>query len=132
MNRQLLALSEKTASRLRAKELVAGTVQVKIRQSDFSTFTRQRALRPPGNGTDQLYQAATALLADWLVDNPGARIRLLGVGGSDLANDAQPDLFAPKVTSGGTQLDQTVDEIRDRFGNLSVGRARTLDSDQIR
>ncbi len=131
MNRQLLRLSERTAGRLRAKELVAGTVQVKIRQSDFSTFTRQRALRPPGNGTDQLYEAAKGLLADWLLDYPGARIRLLGVGGSDLADDAQPDLFAPEV-AGGTELDQTVDEIRDRFGKLFVGRARTLDSDQIR
>ena len=132
MNRQLLRLSERTASRLRAKELVAGTVQVKIRQSDFSTFTRQRALRPPGNSTDQLYEAAKGLLADWLLDNPGAHIRLLGVGGSELARDAQPDLFAPEVAAGGTRLDQTVDEIRDRFGNMSVGRARTLDSDQIR
>ena len=132
MNRELLRLSERTASRLRAKELVAATVQVKIRQSDFTTFTRQRVLRPPGNSTDQLYEAAKGLLADWLLDYPGARIRLLGVGGSDLANDAQPDLFAPEVAAGGTQLDQTVDEIRDRFGKLSVGRARTLDSDQIR
>ncbi len=132
MNRQLLRLSERTASRLRAKELVAGTVQVKIRQSDFSTFTRQRALRPPGNSTDQLYEAAKGLLADWLLDNPGAHIRLLGVGGSELARDAQPDLFAPEMTAGGTRLDQTVDEIRDRFGNMSLGRARTLDSDQIR
>jgi len=132
MNRQLLRLSEKTASRIRAKELVAGTVQVKIRQADFSTFTRQRALRPPGNGTDQLYDAAKGLLHDWLLDFPGARIRLLGVGGSDLSKDAQPDLFAPEVAAGGTQLDQTVDEIRDRFGSLSVGRARTLDPDQIR
>ena len=132
MNRQLLALSERTASRLRAKELVAATVQVKIRQSDFSTFTRQRALCPPGNGTNQLYEAAKGLLAGWLLDYPGARVRLLGVGGSDLANDVQPDLFAPEVAAGGPQLDQTVDEIRDRFGNLSVGRARTLDTDQIR
>ena len=91
-----------------------------------------RALRPPGNGTKQLYEAAKGLLADWLLDYPGARVRLLGVGGSDLANDVQPDLFAPEVAAGGPQLDQTVDEIRDRFGNLSVGRARTLDSDQIR
>ena len=60
------------------------------------------------------------------------RIRLLGVGGCDLSNDAQPDLFAPEVAAGGTQLDQAVDEIRDRFGSLSVGRASTLDPDQIR
>lgn len=132
MNRQLLRLSERTTSRLRSRELVAGTVQVKIRQADFSTFTRQRALRPPGNGTDQIYEAAKGLLHDFLLQYPGARIRLLGVGGSDLTRDAQPDLFAPAVPAGGTQLDQTVDEIRDRFGKLSVGRARTLDSDQIR
>jgi DNA polymerase-4 len=132
MHRALLSLSERTASRLRAKELVAGTVQVKIRQADFTTFTRQRSLRPPASGTDQLYEAAKGLLADWLLEYPGARVRLLGVGGSDLANDAQPDLFAPEVTAGGPRLDQTVDEIRERFGKLSVGRARTLDSDQIR
>jgi len=132
MHRQLLRLCEKTASRLRAKELVAGTLQVKIRQADFSTFTRQRAMRPPGCSTDQLYEAAKGLLADWLADRPGAHIRLLGVGGSDLVKDAQPDLFAPQLAAGGTQLDQTVDEIRDRFGNLSVGRARTLDPGQIR
>ena len=132
MNRQLLRLSERTASRIRAKELVAGTVQVKIRQADFSTFTRQRALRPPGNSTDRFYEAAKGLLRDWLHEFPGARIRLLGVGGSDLSKDAQPDLFAPEVATGGTQLDQAVDDIRDRFGNLSVGRARTLDPDQIR
>lgn len=132
MRRQLLRLSEKTASRLRAKELVAGTVQVKIRQSDFSTFTRQSALKPPANSTETLYKAATILLDDWLAEYPGARIRLLGVGGSSLARDAQPDLFAPQVPAGGTQLDQTVDEIRGRFGDTSLGRARTLDTDQIR
>ena len=132
MRRQLLRLSEKTASRLRAKELVAGTVQVKIRQSDFSTFTRQSALKPPANSTETLYKAATVLLDDWLAEYPGARIRLLGVGGSALVRDAQPDLFAPQVSAGGTQLDQTVDEIRGRFGDTSLGRARTLDTDQIR
>lgn len=132
MNRELLRLSEKTATRLRARSLVAGTIQVKIRRSDFSTNTRQRAMRPPGNGTDQLYEAARELLAAWLDDNPGARVRLLGVGGSDLVDDAQPDLFATRADPGGTQLDRTADEIRDRFGKLSLSRARTLDRDQFR
>ena len=132
MHRHLLRLAERTAGRLRAKELVAGTVQVKIRQADFTTYTRQRALRPPGNGTDTIYQASVKLLDDWLAEFPGSRVRLLGVGGSELARDAQPDLFTPVATTGGSQLDQTVDEIRDKFGDLSLGRARTMDSDQIR
>jgi hypothetical protein len=89
-------------------------------------------LRPPGNGTDQIYKTAKGLLRDWLAEYPGARVRLLGVGGSELVKDAQPDLFAADVSAGGLQLDQTVDSIRDRFGDLSLGRARTMDRDQIR
>ena len=131
MSRELLRLTERTATRLRRKSLLAGTVQVKIRQSDFSTFTRQRSLHPPANGTDQLYAVATALLNVWLAENPGARIRLLGVGGSELTSVDQPDLFDADVEASGSQLDQAVDRIRDRFGSLSLERARTLKKGQI-
>jgi len=127
MERQLLRLAERASGRLRKAQLAAGTVQVKIRQSDFQTFTRQKSLQPPGNGTDQIFEMARALLRGWLAKNPGARIRLLGVGGSSLAPAAQDDLFAGQDAAPGTDMDRTVDEIRDRFGNTSVGRARTLD-----
>lgn len=132
MHRHLLQLAERTAGRLRAKDLVAGTVQIKIRQADFTTCTRQRALRPPGNGTETIYQAAIKLLDEWLAEFPGIPVRLLGVGGCELARDAQPDLFAPELPAGGSQLDQAVDRIRDKFGDLSLGRARSMDPGQIR
>lgn len=124
MERQLLRLTERTATRLRKADLAAGTVQIKIRQSDFSTFTRQRRVRPPANGTDQIYAVARELLGGWLSRNPGAKIRLLGVGGSDLAPAEQRDLFVSGETE--TVIDKTVDEIRDRFGVDVLGRARTL------
>jgi DNA polymerase-4 len=132
MDKQLLALAERTASRIRAKQLVAGTVQVKIRQADFTTFTRQRALRPPGHGTDQIYQTARALLHQWLSEHPGAEIRLLGVGGSELSGAEQRDLFAGEETLQSSSVDEAVDGIRNRFGKSSVNRARTLDPGQIR
>ena len=132
MQKHLLRLSERTASRLRAKELVAGTVQVKIRQADFTTFTRQCALRPPANGTETLYRTACRLLDDWLAEHPGLRVRLLGVGGSDLVRDAQPDLFSTDNRASANELDQAVDRIRERFGNASLARARAMDSGQIR
>jgi DNA polymerase-4 len=131
MRRQLLRLCERTASRLRAKELVAGTVQLKIRRADFTTFTRQCALRPPANGTETLYATALKLLDDWLAEFPDSLIRLLGVGGSELSKDSQPDLFAPSVTRGGAGVDEAVDRIRERFGDTSLGRARTLDPDHF-
>ena len=128
MERELLRLTERTSQRLRKAGLAAATVQVKIRQSDFSTFTRQQRLTPPGNGTDQLYVIARGLLSKWLEENPGARIRLLGIGGSRLVEAGQADLFASADASSGAPIDKTVDEIRDRFGDTAVGRARTLDS----
>ena len=125
MERELLRLTERTAARLRKAGLAAATVQVKIRQSDFKTCTRQRRVQPAVNGTDSVFAVARDLLGTWLGSNPGARIRLLGVGGSDLAPAEQPDLFADSNPT--TAVDEAVDRIRDRFGADVLGRARTLD-----
>ena len=127
MEQQLLRLAERTSGRLRKAALAAGTVQVKIRRSDFKTFTRQRRLRPPGNGTDQIYAVARELLSDWLHGNPDARVRLLGVGCSKLSPAEQRDLFGEEDAGRASDFDRAVDEIRDRFGRDAVSRARTLD-----
>jgi len=127
MNRELLRLADRTATRLRKSSLGAGTVQLKIRRADFSTCTRQRSVKPPANGTDQIYQVAMELLNTWLASNTGAKIRLLGVSGSNLAPAGQPDLFDSDLRHSSSAIDGTVDEIRQKFGSLSVSRAKTLD-----
>ena len=127
MEKELLRLTERTATRLRKAGLCAGTVQLKIRRADFTTFTRQKTIKPPANGTDQIYAATRELLSAWLASNPGARVRLLGVGGSKLAPGEQADLFADEPSQNASAIDETVDEIREKFGSLSVGRAKTLD-----
>ncbi len=132
MHRELLRLTDRCATRLRRKQLFAGNVQLKVRQSDFTTFTRQRALTPPTNGTRALYETAMALLETWLREHPGQAIRLLGVGGSELAAAGQADLFETQSDRGSNVLDSTVDEIRERFGTLSLERARSLDRDRFR
>ena len=126
MERELLHLTERTARRLRKAGLQAGIVQVKIRQADFSTCTRQRSLRPPGNGTEQIFAVARDLLAAWLSKHPGVRVRLLGVGGSRLSPVGQADLFGDRAKTAADAVDRTVDEIRDRFGAASLSRARVL------
>jgi len=127
MNRELLRLAERTAARLRKSSLSAGTIQLKIRRADFTTYTRQRSVNPPANGTDQIYGVAKELLNTWLASNPGAKVRLLGVGGNKLAPAEQADLFASDATQNTSVIDETVDEIREKFGSLSVGRAKTFD-----
>ena len=127
MERELLRLAETTAQRIRKSGLQAGTVQIKVRQSDFQTCTRQKSLRPPVHSTEQIYRVACALLGNWLEENPGTRVRLLGVGASKLSAAEQPDLFGDAAEPGVTAVDKAVDDIRDRFGNLSMARASTLD-----
>lgn len=127
MNRELLRLADRTSARLRKSSLAAGTVQIKIRRADFTTFTRQRSIKPPASGTDQIYAVARGLLDTWLASNPGARIRLLGVGAGKLAPAEQADLFASDVAENASVIDETVDDIREKFGLLSVSRAKTLD-----
>jgi DNA polymerase-4 len=126
MDRELLALAETTAKRLRKSNLQAGTIQVKIRQSDFQTFTRQKSLQPPTNNTDQIFGIARELLTAWLEGNPDSRIRLLGVGSSKLSPAEQRDLFDFDDDSAQDGVDKALDDIQDRFGSASVGRARTL------
>lgn len=126
MDREILRLAERTASRLRKANLVAGTIQLKIRRDDFSTFTRQCAARPPTDGTDRIHALGRGLLHAWLAENPGARVRLLGVGGSNLSPSTQRDLFEQEDLRPDTSVDRAIDKVRDRFGSASVSRARTL------
>ncbi len=120
----LQRLAERTAGRLRKAGLSAGTVQVKIRRADFTTYTRQKSLGHPVNGTGEIYAVARSLLAAWLAEQPGAAIRLLGVGGSQLAPATQGDLFAADAEA--NTVDKALDEIRERFPGLDVGRARSF------
>ena len=66
-----------------------------------------------------------ALLERWLAAQPGAAVRLLGVGVSDLRMPQQADLFAdgPARVS---RLDSAIDGIRDRFGAGMLTRASLL------
>jgi DNA polymerase-4 len=125
---QLLHLADRTAARLRAHELIAGRVNVKIRRADFTTYTRQRAVAPPTQDTAVISAAARRLLEGWLTEQPHAAVRLLGVGVGDLQILHQADLFAapsappPK----GSRLDTAIDDIRDRFGTSMLTRASLL------
>ena len=122
---QLLRLADRAASRLRAHDLAAGTVSVKIRRGDFATFTRQRALAPPTQDRGIVSAIARALLEQWLAAQPDAAVRLLGVGVSDLQLLPQRDLFGGDSTPG-SRLDTAIDGIRDRFGSAMLTRASLL------
>jgi DNA polymerase IV len=120
---ELARLSDQTCARVRSKGLVAGCVAVKIRRHDFTTYTRQRHVAPPTNDSRTIAGIARELLERWLREQPKARLRLLGVGVSELAPADQLELFRPAGESATSQLDGTVDRIRGKFGNAALTRA---------
>ena len=125
LGRQLSGLADRAAARLRAHQLAAGRVTVKIRRDDFRTYTRQQLLEPPTQDTALVAATAQRLLQGWLRTQPNAAVRLLGVGVGDLQSLRQADLFssAPPRES---RLDTTIDGIRDRFGPGVLTRASLL------
>jgi DNA polymerase IV len=122
---QLLHLADRATSRLRAHKLAAGTVNVKIRRADFTTYSRQRGLGSPTQDTGVVSAAARTLLEEWLASQPGAAVRLLGVGVSGLQSAQQGDLFAGSP-AGSSRLDTAIDGIRGRFGEKLLTRASLL------
>jgi DNA polymerase-4 len=124
---ELVRLADKTCSRLRARELEASCVTVKIRRKDFVTYTRQRHFAPPTQETRVITAIATELLDAWLSGQPRSALRLLGVGVSELAPTSQLELFAVSQSAKNRELDATVDRIRDRFGKVALTRASALD-----
>jgi DNA polymerase-4 len=122
---QLTGLADRTAARLRAHDLAAGRVSVKILRADFTTQMRQRVLEPPTQDTAAICTMAHLLLSEWLVRDPDAAVRLLGVGAADLQRPRQSDLFLePRPKD--SRLDAAVDDIRDRFGSAALTRASSL------
>ena len=89
----LARLAELACERLRAKQLMAGCIGVKIRRHDFTTFTRQRAVAPPTHDGRTIANVARELLGRWLANTAGAKLRLLGVVLTDLSPASQLGLF---------------------------------------
>jgi len=126
LHAEIARLADQAGARLRAKELMAGCVTVKIRRKDFTTFTRQRHVAPPTQETKVIARIAAELLDTWLKAQPRAALRLLGVGVSELGPDVQPDLFAAPQSEKNRQLDAAVDRIRKKFGTVALKRASSL------
>ena len=124
---EIARLADRTCARLRAKDLVAGCVTVKIRRKDFTTYTRQRHFEPPTQETKVIARIAAELLDAWLKTQPRAALRLLGVGVGEIGPDVQPDLFAAPQTEKNKQLDAAVDQIRKKFGTVALKRASSLE-----
>ncbi len=124
LERTLLALSEGVAGRLRAGGVKARTIAVKVRDSSFTTVSRQRTLQEPTDQTEVIFAAARDLARPQL---RGIRVRLLGVGASHLGDGEQMSLFSAEDERR-RRATEAADAIRRRYGSKAIRRARLLGS----
>jgi DNA polymerase-4 len=123
IERTLLAMADGVSSRLRASGVKAGTVSVKIRDSSFRTITRQRTLPESTDLTEPIWKVAVDLARP---EVRGIKVRLVGVTASNLGSPDQLSLFERGEGGRRRRVVEAVDEIRRRFGERSLTRARLV------
>jgi DNA polymerase-4 len=119
-------LSEQVADRAKAKALSGRTVTLKLKTSAFHLITRRQSLTDPTQLTDRIYRAARDLFEHAANAGP---FRLIGVGISDLAPEAQADLSADLLDPEAARraaAERATDAIRARFGTEAIIKGRAL------
>lgn len=123
----LLALSVGVGRRLRRAGLSGPTVKLKLRWADFTTLTRQTTLDTATDQDSVIYQTACELFdAVWERRRP---VRLLGVGVTGLEETARQLSLWETPDAEERRLLETLDELRDRFGEGVVKRGSQLKDD---
>ena len=123
IERTVLGMADGVAWRLRAAGLKAATITLKLRDSSFTTITRQTGLDVPADLTEQIYDAALVLLRREL---HGQRIRLVGVTASNFREREQLAMFGDPDDPRRHQAAEALDVIRRKYGERAVTRARLV------
>ncbi len=125
-NKVLLALAETVGNRLRADEVQIEVIAVGIRYSDLSYVSHQKKLLSSTNLTAEIYKGACELFLDLWNGNP---IRHLGIHTSKVQDEdftRQLSMFDVTDYEKLARMDETVDDIRERFGIDALMRATFL------
>ncbi|MDP2929166.1 MAG: DNA polymerase IV, partial [Candidatus Omnitrophota bacterium] len=121
IERELAALSELVADRLREGKIKARTITLKIRLEGFHTYTRSVTLQESTNFTEDMIKAAQKLYGDFEVKE--RKVRLVGVRASNLSLTDEPDLFRARPSIKIESIHKAIDKIKARFGKSSISRA---------
>lgn len=125
LQRELLRLGEKVGRRLRNAGLAGRTVTLKVRFSSFRTVTRSSTLELPTDRTHDLVEIAGELLDGLRLER--ARVRLLGVGVSNLTEGSAARQLELDADRRWEDAERTADRLEERFGGPVVTYGALLD-----
>ncbi len=123
----IIAMAENLAFQLRQGDKLTACITVKIRYSDFNTYTLQKRI-PYSSNDNTLISIAKELFEK--LYNRRLLVRLVGVRCSHLVGGGhQINLFEDKVEN--LRLYQAMDKMRQRYGVNAVKRAKTMESNGL-
>lgn len=118
----LISLTEQLTYVLRNESRFATCLAIKIRYSNFETFTQQITV-PPTNADHILFPLIKKLFRK--AYQKGRPIRLIGVKLSQLSDESyQPGLFDDFEKS--NKLYKAIDALNNRFGRKTISKAATF------
>jgi DNA polymerase-4 len=121
VERTLLALCDKVASRLFRKKLRGRHITLKLRDEAFKTITRSRTLPQAVMAGEEIYREARDLLRGEKMQ--GRRVRLIGVSVSSFEEEQQLSLFEETVSGRKDKVEEVIAQVRQRFGKNAITRA---------
>jgi DNA polymerase-4 len=124
---ELLRVTERATRRLRDQELVARTISIKIRFSDFTTITRSKTIDLPTDSTQEIYEQVRRLFNGLALVR--SRVRLVGVRLENLESQEHlvEQLTLGSREKGWRQVDKALDRARRRFGGGALKPARLIE-----
>lgn len=125
LERHLWRLAEKLAARLRAQNLAAAGVVLKLKTASFALRTRTQRLHAPTALPDTLFAVARGLLAR---EADGTAFRLIGIGAAALAplDTADKGDLADPAAPRRAAAQAAIDKLREKFGADAIRRGRGL------
>ena len=114
----LLFLSQKLSLNLHSKKYMGRILTIKIRYSDFKTFTKRITLKNYTSAIFDIYKSSLNLLKE--VDLLRKKIRLLGlsVGGLKSSSMLENSLFKEEYK--GEKLTDAIEKISDKYGESKL------------
>ncbi len=119
--KELLALANKVARRMRQEWLQGRTVTLKVKYSDFVLITRSATLPKPTDDASEIYSNVCTLLNKTALGKKP--VRLLGISLSQLVNskmEGQLSLFLEDRASKRRELNTAMDSICEKFGDKAI------------
>jgi len=115
----LLQITELVTYRLRKWELLANTVSVQLRTTDFKDYSHQKKLEFSTNTTKEIYKVVKEIFREMYNEQP---IRLVGVRADKLIEKSEEQISFFSSNEKYQKIDKVLDNINLKYGKNTIGR----------